>query len=272
MPPPPLITLTTDFGDDSTWAAQMKGVILGIAPEAVVIDLTHGVPPHDVSAGAYLLESGVDAFPRGTIHVAVVDPGVGTSRRPVVIRTESFLLVGPDNGILARALRRHPVRGAWLLDATHYRAQSVSPTFEGRDVFAPAAAWLARGTDPSRFGPEIDGLVGLTRSEPPPAVPPGRFRVRVVHVDRFGNAVLDVAAEGLAEWRDPSSGLPRLRAATGAGVTVDAVLRTFADGVPGVPFLLVNSAGYVEVSMREDSAARHLGLKVGDELELSFAG
>ena len=263
-----LITLTTDFGTADTWVGQMKGAILALAPDAHVVDLTHEVPPHDVEAGAYLLETGVDAFPRGTIHVAVVDPGVGTSRFPVVIRTESHLLVGPDNGLFSRVLRGAPPRGAWRLEASHYKATDVSPTFEGRDVFAPAAAWLVRGTDPSRFGPPAGDLVTLPSSPPPPS-PPAGFRTRVVHVDRFGSAILDVASSDLSSWIDASSGLPSLRAVTGSGTSVETVRRTFADGPPGIPFLLVNSAGYLEIAMREDSAARRLGLTRGDEVEVS---
>jgi hypothetical protein len=271
MAPPPWITLLTDFGDEATWVAQMKGTILGIAPDARFVDLTHEVPPHDVAAGAYLLETAVDAFPRGTIHVAVVDPGVGTARRPVVVRTEGFALVGPDNGLFSRALRRHPPRSAYAIEAPHYRAASSSPTFEGRDVFAPAAAWLARGTDPSRFGPEIDSLVDLPRS-PVPADPSSPFRTRVLFVDRFGNAALDLPAERLAAWIDPGTGLPKLRAALPSGTLVTEVRRTFGDGPPGSPFLVVNSAGYVEVAMREEPAARRLGLAPGQEVEIAPGG
>jgi hypothetical protein len=264
---PPLITLLTDFGEEATWAAQMKGTILGIAPEARIVDLTHQAPPHDVSAGAYLLETAVGAFPRGTIHVAVVDPGVGTARRPVVVRTEGFALVGPDNGIFSRVLERHPPRSAFVLEAAHYRAGRSSATFEGRDVFAPAAAWLARGTDPSRFGPEIGDLVDLPRTSVPPG-PPIPFRTRVLFVDRFGNAVLDLPADRLPAWLDAGTGLPRLSAALPSGTVVSDVRRTFGDGPPGAPFLVVNSAGYLELAIREESAARRLALVPGQEVEV----
>lgn len=264
---PPLITLLTDFGAEATWVAQMKGTILGIAPEVRIVDLTHEVPPHDVSAAAYLLETAVGAFPRGTIHVAVVDPGVGTARRPVAVRTEAFTLVGPDNGIFSRVLERHPPRSAYALEAPHYRAAGSSATFEGRDVFAPAAAWLARGTDPSRFGPEIGELVDLARTTVP-AGPPVPFRTRVLFVDRFGNAVLDLPSEPLAAWRDAATGRLRLSAALSSGTVVFEVRRTFGDGPLGAPFLIVNSAGYLEVAMREDSAARRLALAPGQEVEI----
>ncbi len=268
MAPPPLITLLTDFGEEATWVAQMKGTMLGIAPEARIVDLTHEVPRHDVAAGGYLLETAVDAFPRDTIHVAVVDPGVGTARRPVVVRTERFVLVGPDNGIFSRVLERHPTRSAYALEAAHYRAAGSSATFEGRDVFAPAAAWLARGTDPSRFGPEIADLVPLPRASVP-AGPPAPFRTRILFVDRFGSAVLDLPADRLAAWIDGGTGLPRLSAALASGTAVSDVRRTFGDGPFGAPFLVVNSAGYVEIAMREDSAARRLALAPGQEVQIS---
>jgi S-adenosylmethionine hydrolase len=267
MAPPPVITLTTDFGSTGTWVAQMKGAILGLVPEARIVDLTHEVPAHDVEAGAYLLETGIDAFPRGTIHVGVVDPGVGTDRAPVVIRTESYLLVGPDNGLFSRVLRNAPPRGAWRLDAAHYRAARPSATFEGRDVFAPAAAWLARGTDPSHFGEAWKELATVAGPASPPS-PPAPFRTRVVHVDRFGNAVLDVTVASLHAWIDPATGLPALRAVTGSGAAVDAVRKTFGLGPSGVPFLLENSSGYLEIALREESAAEGLGLKRGDAVEL----
>lgn len=271
MAPPPLITLLTDFGEEATWVAQMKGTILGIAPDARIVDLTHAVPPHDVVAGAYLLETAVDAFPRGTIHVAVVDPGVGTSRRAVVVRTETLVLVGPDNGLFSRVLDRHPPRSAWVLEAPHYRASSSSATFDGRDVFAPAAAWLARGTDPSRFGPVIADLAGLSRTHVPPG-PPAPFETRVLFVDRFGNAALDLPVEHLVAWLVSETGLLGLRAALASGTVVSEVRRTFADGPPGMPFLVVNSAGYVEIAMREESAARRLGLAPGQEVGITPGG
>ncbi len=253
----PIVTLTTDFGTASTWVGQMKGAILALHPDARIVDLTHEVPPHDVRAGGYLLESGAWSFPDGSIHVAVVDPGVGTARRPIVVRTERFLLVGPDNGIFSRLLDRDPPRGAFLLEASHYRRADVSATFEGRDVFAPAAAWLAKGTEPSNFGPKVTDLVRLPATLPPPD-PPAPFTVPVVHVDRFGNAVLDVRAEALPRW-----------VARTPGGEVRASRRTFAEGPKGEPFLLLNSSGYVEIALREGSAAALLGLAAGVEVSLS---
>jgi S-adenosylmethionine hydrolase len=266
----PVVTLTTDFGNASTWVAQMKGVILGLAPETILVDMTHDVPPHDIAAAAYLLETGVEAFPRSSVHVAVVDPGVGTSRRPVVVRTEPFVLVGPDNGIFTRVLRRFPLRGAWVLEASHYRSDTVSPTFEGRDVFAPAAAWLARGTDPDRFGPPVQELVALPPSPTPPPNP-SPFRATVVHVDRFGNAVLDVPVASLAGWNHPHAGLPRLQAVTSSGMKVSEIRAAFGNGPADTPFLISNSSGYLEIAVREGSAAALLALHAGDEVEINPA-
>jgi len=250
----PIITLTTDFGQSEAWVGQMKGTILGICPEATVVDLAHGVPPQDVRAGAYLLECGAGAFPPGTIHVGVVDPGVGTARRGVVLRSGRALYVGPDNGLFSRILEREGLEAGFALEASHLSLPSVSPTFAGRDVFAPAAAWLARGIAPESFGPPVADPVRLFRTHGP-VVP-------VILVDRFGNVVLDVRADELG-----NRGVAR--AETPAG-PVTRTVQTFAEAGEGEPVLLVNSAGYLEIAVREGRADERLGLARGSEVTLSF--
>lgn len=253
----PIVTLTTDFGNADGYVGQMKGVLLSICPELRVVDLSHEVPAHAIGAGAFLLETASAPFPAGTIHVAVVDPGVGTSRRRLVVRTAQHTFVLPDNGLVSRVLDREPGFQAWALDAAHYRRDAVSATFEGRDVFAPAAAWLARGVAPERFGPEVLDPVRLSSS---PAPSSGESVVPVLWVDRFGNVVLDVPRAAL-----PEGAVPRIRT---AATTLDALVHTYGDAPSAQPVLLFGSAGYLEIAVSGGRADVALGLRVGDQVSL----
>lgn len=262
MLPRRIVTLLTDFGSRDTFVGQMKGALLAVNPEVVVVDLGHEVPPQDVEAGAFLLETAYDAFPQGTIHLAVVDPGVGTGRRRVAVRTNRYYFVAPDNGILSRVLDEEPVGSAYLLEAAHYMRPRVSATFEGRDVFAPAAAWIARGNDLSNFGPPAGNLVRL---QPPPGAPPGApVTTRVLFVDRFGNAILDLGRHRLESWLGPDAAF-RGRVDTPGGVVTES-RRTYADGGGAGPFVVVNSAGYLEIALLRGRADEALGLSRGAEV------
>ena len=262
---PGIVTLTTDFGLEDTFVGQMKGAALSIHPDLTLVDLTHEVPPHDVLAGAVCLKTAYSSFPPGTIHVAVVDPGVGTARRGIAVRTGGYYFVAPDNGILSLVLQDEPAGSAHVLEASHLRRPTVSPTFEGRDIFAPAAAWIARGVGLDRFGPQADDLVQLrlpgTHFEPSQPVP-----VRVLLVDHFGNVTLSVPRGALEPWLLPEGDL-RIRVQTPGG-TVSELRRTYGDGEGKGPFLLFNSADYLELAVREGRADERLGLKPGDEVLL----
>ena len=264
MPLPRIVTFTTDFGIEDGFAAQMKGAALGVCPELHLVDIGHHVPPHDILAGAVQLRMAFAAFPPYTVHVAVVDPGVGSSRRGVVVRTENYYFVAPDNGILSLVLDEEPAGSARVLEASHLRHPTVSPTFEGRDVFAPAAAWIARGISLERFGPEAGDLVRL---DVPAFVPRAgeSATARVLLVDRFGNVTLNVPRRAL-EMPDGRASKVRVRT---SGTTVDELRRTYADAATEAPFLLFNSAGFLEIAVREGRAAERLGLKAGDEVEVS---
>lgn len=242
-----VITLLTDFGTRDAYVAAMKGVILGICPEATIVDVTHEVPPQDVRAGAFLLAEAAPYFPEGTIHVAVVDPGVGSARRPIAAETARAHLVGPDNGIFQRFLRSAPLCRAVEIANPHYRRPDVSSTFHGRDLFAPAAAHLARGVDLSELGPPVHTLAELELPRPRQA--PGLVEGEVIHVDRFGNLITNL------ESRD----LGAVRAVEVPGAFLSGLSRTYADVEPGALLALIGSGGLLEISVRDGSAAAALG-------------
>lgn len=259
-----VVTLTTDFGLSDTYVGQMKGVALAICPELHIVDLTHDVPPHDVEAGSYLLWTAFASFPPGTIHVAVVDPGVGTGRKAIAARTERYVFLAPDNGLLSRVLDEEPPGAVHVIEEAHYMRPHPSPTFHGRDVFAPAAAYIARGTDLAHLGPPAESWVRLPsqrleleRGRPAP--------VRVLLVDRFGNVTLDAPRNAVEAALARSGG--RLLVHTVAGPVAE-IRRTYREGEGPGPFLLFNSAGHLEIALAEGRAADALGLERGAEVLL----
>lgn len=254
-----IITLTTDFGVRDQYVAAMKGVILQINPGATIVDVSHEVAAHDVVEAVYVTSQAWPWFPDGSIHVAVVDPGVGTARCPIIVETARGLHVGPDNGVLSACLpdqaRRPglPLRGdvrAFAIEREELRLPSVSRTFHGRDIFAPAAAHLSLGVPPDRFGRRLEQIEVL----PPLRASrraDGMIEGRVIHVDRFGNAVTDVLA----------GDLPAAGAVVEAASRRVPLARTYAEA-PG-PAALVGSGGYLEIAVPGGNAARDLGLSPG---------
>ncbi len=259
-----IVTLLTDFGTEDTYVAQMKGAALEIYPDLRFVDLTHHVPPQDIAAGAAHWRIAYRAFPPGTIHVGVVDPGVGTARRGVVVRTARYWFVAPDNGLLTLVLEQEKPQAAHVLEAPHLRRPTVSATFHGRDVFAPAAAWIARGVPIEQFGRAAGPLARLELEAPvlEPATP---RPVRVLLVDRFGNVMLHAERAQLEPWLARY----RVRVATPRG-PIERWCATYGSAPPGEPFLLFNSADFLEIACREASAAARLGLEAGAEVELEL--
>ena len=260
MPAP--ITLTTDFGARDAYAAQLKGVLLARCPGAAVLDLTHDIAPHDAIEGALFLDGAVPAFPPGTVHLAVVDPGVGGARRAIACAIGGQFAVCPDNGLLTLLARRLPIEEAREIANPALRREPVSATFEGRDVFAPAAAHLACGGALGDLGPPAEGLATLALPEPSREA--DGVRGEVLHVDRFGNAITNVEASMLPE---AAAGV-RVRAG-GRGLPLR---RTYADAAPGEALALVGSGGRIEIAVREGSAADRLGLRRGSPVRVSLAG
>jgi S-adenosyl-L-methionine hydrolase (adenosine-forming) len=245
--------LLSDFGGASDYPAQMKGVILEICPEAQLVDITHRIPQYDVLVGQIFLRDAIAAFPQRSIHLAVVDPGVGTARRPIVVaggsRGPGHLFVGPDNGLLWPFARDGEV---YELADTRFRRETVSATFHGRDIFAPAAAHLALGVAPSEFGPRVLDPVPLS----PPRIrfESGALIGEILYADSFGNLISNIRADDL-----PPEGSGPIRFSV-AGRSIVGLSRTYGDGSPGDLLVLVGSSGRIEVAVREGSARSVLSL------------
>jgi S-adenosylmethionine hydrolase len=239
---PRIVTLTTDFGTADGYVGAMKGVILARAPGTVVVDVTHEVPAQDVAAAAFALAQAASCFPPGTIHLVVVDPGVGGRRREVILDDGSHLFVGPDNGVFA--LAAPAVREGWQIAAPRFRRDPVSPTFHGRDIFAPAAAALAAGAAPADAGPLV-ALEGTLGPRPLLMSHAGRqVTGHVVHVDRFGNLVTDI----------PADALPPQAAVRIGSIEIRPIRATYADVAKGEVVAYVGSSSTLEVGVRDGSA------------------
>jgi S-adenosylmethionine hydrolase len=255
-----IITLTTDFGLQDPYAAEMKAVILGICPNATIIDVTHEIGKFNVRMGAYVLASAVPFFPKGTIHVAVVDPGVGTRRRAILIRTKQGFFVGPDNGLLILAAGKQGLDGVYELANPRFMLPRVSSTFHGRDMFAPAAAHLANGVEPEEFGPEIRDVEKPAFAKV--AAEDGVLVGEVLHVDGFGNVVTNITAEkvarlGLRGWLETELSGCKLRL---------RFCKAYGEAPPQEPLALIGSHGYLEISVNQGSAAEKFKAKPSDKV------
>jgi S-adenosylmethionine hydrolase len=252
-----VVTLTTDFGLTDPFVGIMKGVLATRAPDATVIDVSHGVPPQDVLAGALVLRQAVPYFPPETIHVTVVDPGVGGSRRAICVATTAgTLLLGPDNGVLSLAAPADVVAGVVHLTEERFFLSPRSATFHGRDVFAPVAAALANGTDPAALGPSITDIERL--EVPPVERSAGSLRGQVIYVDHFGNLTTNVTEHDLTG---------RLTIGV-AGIRVPGVSANYAAVARGEPVAVVNSWGLLEIAVRDGSASETVNAKVGDPVTI----
>jgi S-adenosylmethionine hydrolase len=253
-----LITLTTDFGYQDSFVGIMKGVIFAINPDAHVIDLTHGVPPHNVMAGALILQHSIRYFPPGTIHVVVVDPGTGTSRRPILIEFDGSYYVGPDNGVLSVALERRQPSSITLLSNPAFQLFPTSKTFHGREIFAPVAAHLSLGVPPTEFGEKLDSFVELIL----PKVGHHELRIdgEIIYIDSFGNLFTNIRERDL-------TGLPKELLRTSLGpVEVGGITSTYAAVGTGEFACVFNSWGLLEIALNRGNARQRTGAKLGDKV------
>lgn len=256
------ITLTTDFGYKDPFVGVMKGVILGINPHARIVDLSHGIAPQDIRGSALALAYAAPYFPPATIHVAVVDPGVGTERRPILIEAAESFFLGPDNGILSRALQGREIRQVIELANDSYHLKPTSATFHGRDIFAPAAAHLSLGVPPREFGPTLDSY---RRIEWPELVRTAEeIRGEIIYIDNFGNLITNVRERDL-------QGLPRDRVLISlVDVTIRGIARNYAAAGEGYA-ALINSWGLLEIVCFNGHADQRSGADIGDPVHIRAA-
>lgn len=263
-----IISLTTDFGLIDTYVGQMKAVIAGIAPFATVIDMTHSVPPQNVLAGAYCMETVLDAFAPGTIHVGVVDPGVGTQRAAIAVKTDAGVFIGPDNGLFSVVLERTTFHKAVQLTNAAYHRPIVAPTFHGRDIFAPVAAHLAAGASFDDLGEPIHELVTLQLPQPMEG-DVGGLLLHIVLVDGYGNLITDLTRDRFDQWlatTDKAAGDVTL---SSGKYKVRGIQETFGAVDTGQPIAYFGSRGRLEIAVRNRSAAKELKKSAGSVIRLS---
>lgn len=249
----PVITLLSDFGLHDAYVGVMKGVILSRCPDAQLVDLTHNIPAQQVASGAYVLGSAWRCFPPQTVHLAVVDPGVGTDRRVLVARCEHHWFIGPDNGLFSEVFAEAPPDLLIDVQSTDLFCKPVSQTFHGRDIFAPLAAAIGRGIDPRQLGPSIDDPIILPTA-PPVADDAGALHAAIVHIDHFGNLITTLGGTQMP-----------LRPTIRIGEQIiNGLVRNYGDVESGTLIALVGSSGRLEISISHGSAAQQLGATVGD--------
>jgi len=257
-----IITLTTDFGLADPYVAEMKGVILKINPDAKIVDISHQIQKFNVRMGAYVLASAAPYFPEGTIHVVVVDPGVGTKRKPILIEAGSGFFVGPDNGVLALAAKKQGVKHVYEITNPKFMLPKLSVTFHGRDIFAPAAAFLSKGVSPSEFGREIRKIVMPKFAK---IVRKGNMLTgEVIHVDSFGNIVTNFTEKEL-KWAGAKDALKIKLKESELNLKL---CKSYAEVEPQKPLAIIGSHDFLEISVNQGSAAETFNVKPRDKATL----
>ena len=261
-----LITLTTDFGANDHFVGTMKGVILQINPTAQIIDICNGVNSFDLLDGALTIAQAYKHYPANTVHMVIVDPGVGSARRPLLVTTGNHFFLAPDNGVLSLVYEREERLSVRHITAEHYFLQPVSQTFHGRDVFAAIAGWMSKGVEVSKFGDEITDFVRFGAPKPKP-VNDKLLKGIVLKSDRFGNLITNFTAHDLPQLFDPNP--PPFKIVIGKH-EITKVKTSYAQGVPGELFAIMGSMGYVEISANRAAATKVIGVDKGTEVGVLF--
>ncbi len=259
-----LVTLLTDFGETDYFVPSMKGVMLGINPQVRLVDLTHRIPPHGIEQAAFFLKSCYQYYPDGTVHVVVVDPHVGSDRRALLVSTSRYFFLAPDNGVLSHIFKEETSVEVRAIENKQYRLDSAGATFDGRDLFAPSAAWLTKGQMPGSYGRLIRDYVTLP--DDPPKMHQQILQGRIVYIDHFGNAMTDITPTEMETFRSVTkqecSGL------TVGDITIQGLKTYYGEGAIGLPEMLINSNGHLEIFIKQGSAADRCGLQVGQTVQL----
>jgi S-adenosylmethionine hydrolase len=260
-----ILTLLSDFGLKDPYVSEMKGTILSLCPEVTIVDISHNINKYDVLMGAFVLSSVTPYFPPDTIHVAVIDPGVGTKRNSLIVKTKRSLYVGPDNGLLILSAEKEEIVKIFRISNQKYLRSKISKTFHGRDVFCMVAAHLAKGTDPSEFGPEIKRFVSIRFTNP--KVIGNEILGKVIYIDSFGNAITNISTKNLEtiNVKDNSDILVKLKDST-----LQLKLCLAYEDVPnGTPLAIIGSREYLEISINKGQASKEFGLNQEDSVLVS---
>lgn len=253
------ITLTTDFGTKDPWTGSMKGVGTFINPNINVVDITHDIEPGNIFEAAFILANTFGAFPRGTIHVAVVDPGVGTERDPIVIVTENFFLIGPDNGILSLAVEQTDIRKVIKITNDDFFQKPLSSTFHGRDIFMPTAAYITRGVSLGDIGEEVTDFTKL--SYPKVTKESGSVTGEVIYIDNFGNLITNIKADSLGALTDSGKVETEVK-----NLKADGILDSYSDNGDNGAVAIIGSLGFLELACFKGRASEIAGAIVGDKV------
>ena len=256
-----IVTLTTDFSASDPYVGMMKGVILSVAPDVTVVDLAHDISPHDVFQAAFVLESAYCYFPEGTVHMAIVDPGVGSSRRRLAMACGKYRFVGPDNGVFTYLMRKEGLRECVEIREIPAREAGLGVTFEGRDIFAPVAARLAMGVPLSEIGPTVDKPVEL--SIPRARVTDTAIEGRIIYIDHFGNCITNIEAAAVAPLGDKVT-------ASVAGTPLGQLQKAYSDVRVGDALALINSLDHLELAINQGNLAKELNLQVGTPVRVAI--
>jgi S-adenosylmethionine hydrolase len=268
VPNRPIVTLTTDFGLSDHFVGTIKGVILDINPDAQIVDISHSVQAFDVLDGALTVAQAYSYFPAGTVHLVVVDPGVGTARRPIICSTDRHHFVAPDNGVLSLIYGREERIHVRHVTADHYYLQPISNTFHARDIFSPVAAYLSKGVDSGKFGEEVSDYVRFNAPRPKP-VDQTTLRGIVLKVDRFGNLITNITAQDAPMLFEENP--PQFKIVIGKR-EITEMKTAYADGAPGEVFGIIGSMGYLEIAANRAAATQVTGSGKGTEISVMLGG
>ncbi len=257
---PRIITLTSDFGSQDYYVSAMKAVILGISPQVRLVDVSHDLPPQDIMAGAWVLKNTAFLYPPGTIHLAVIDPGVGSTRRPVLVQVRNQFFVGPNNGLFSLVVESEEHR-VFELNNKRYWRESISTTFHGRDIFAPVAAWLSNGEPPENFGSELGELTTYRWAKP--ISDDEGVQGWVMHIDRYGNLITNIPQAFIQKYGRESA----FKIYVGNTILKD-ISDAFSDVPDGEAVALIGSSGMLEIAINKGNAEHMLGVEKGAPVSL----
>jgi S-adenosyl-L-methionine hydrolase (adenosine-forming) len=258
-----VVTFTTDFGLTEHYVGVMKGVVCSINPSAQFVDITNSVQSYDILDGAIAISQAYSYFPSDTVHMVIVDPGVGSARRPLVVRAGVHIFVGPDNGVLSLVYEREEAVSVRHITSEHYFRQPVSSTFHGRDIFAAVAGYLSKGVELAKFGEEITDYVRFAAPKPK-AAGPNAWKGVVLKVDKFGNAITNITPKDIPDLFQPE----RTFKITVGKAEVTKLRSVYANGGQGEVFAIMGSTGFLEISMNRGSAARTVGAEKGTDVSV----